>query len=136
MKKIKSIALKIVKNVNGFWTKNKRSILNFVMKYIKVICNLMKKFIVKFIKISMILAVIGVVINVLVERGLLAKFPENWPVVYQWFNGWETLVKFGIKTIVNGVYSIFTGEWRKFHLENKKEIIQLINQFINWINAI
>lgn len=136
MKKIKSIALKIVKNLNGFWTKNKRSILNFVMKYIKVICNLMKKFIVKFIKIAMILAVIGVVINVLVERGLLAKFPENWPVVYQWFNGWETLVKFGIKTIVNGIYSIFTGKWREFHTENKKEIIQLINSFINWINAI
>ena len=136
MKKIKSIALKIVKNINGFWTKNKRSILNFVMKYIKVICNLMKKFIVKFIKIAMILAVIGVVINVLVERGLLAKFPENWPVVYQWFNGWETLVKFGIKTIVNGIYSIFTGKWREFHTENKKEIIQLINSFINWINAI
>ena len=136
MKKIKSIALKIVKNVNGFWTKNKRSILNFVMKYIKVICNLMKKFIVKFIKIALILAVIGVVINVLVERGLLAKFPENWPVVYQWFNGWVTLVKVGIKTIVNGIYSIFTGEWREFHTENKKEIIQLINSFINWINAI
>ncbi len=136
MKKIKSIALKIVKNLNGFWTKNKRSILNFVMKYIKVICNLMKKFIVKFIKIAMILAVIGVVINVLVERGLLAKFPENWPVVYQWFNGWENLVKFGIKTIVNGIYSIFTGKWREFHTENKKEIIQLINSFINWINAI
>ena len=136
MKKIKSIALKIVKNLNGFWTKNKRSILNFVMKYIKVICNLMKKFIVKFIKIAMILAVIGVVINALVERGLLAKFPENWPVVYQWFNGWENLVKFGIKTIVNGIYSIFTGKWREFHTENKKEIIQLINSFINWINAI
>lgn len=65
-----------------------------------------------------------------------SDFPERFPVIYGWFDGWLQLGEFAVKATLNGIYSFFTGHWSEFWTEYNEACQELLQQFTNWLNTL
>ena len=101
-----------------------RPILRFIWKLIK-----------KLVKIDIMFLIIGIVINSIVCK-IFHKFPDNFPVIYGWFDGWVQFNLFIVKSFVNGIYSISEGNWSRFRLEFHQTFHKMVIQFVEWVNHI
>ena len=81
------------------------------------------------------LMIIGVILNVIVAY-FYPEFPERFPAIYGWFDGWLQLGEFAIKAALNGIYSLFTGHWNEFWTEYNEAFRELWQQFVNWLGTI
>lgn len=81
------------------------------------------------------LMIIGVIINVVASH-FYPEFPERFPVIYGWFDGWLQFGEFLFKTALGGIYSFFTGNWNEFLPECQAEIEVLCKQFLNWLSTL
>lgn len=131
MRKLKNASTKVAISVGNLWRKCQRTIKQTVLFVWKVVKNTVKKF----IKIDIMFFVAGIIINAIICK-IFPKFPEGFPVLYGWFNGWVQFNLFVIKSVVNGMYSIFTGDWKEFWEQLTKTFREMIAQFVSWVNNI
>lgn len=89
----------------------------------------------KFAKIVNRLIIIGVILNI-VASYFCPEFPERFPIIYGWFDGWLQLGEFAFKATLNGIYALFTGHWSEFWTKYNLAFQQLLQQFINWLSNI
>ncbi len=101
-----------------------KQVLYFIWKIIK-----------KLIKIDITFIIIGIIINSIVCK-IFHKFPDNFPIIYGWFDGWVQFNLFIVKSLVNGVYAISEGNWSGFRLEFHQTFHKMIIQFVEWVNHI
>lgn len=102
---------------------------------IKTVLYFIWKVIKKLVKIDITFFIIGIIINSIICK-IFNKFPDNFPVVYGWFDGWVQFNLFIVKSFVNGVYAISKGNWKEFHLEFHQIFHKMIIQFVEWVNNI
>ena len=81
------------------------------------------------------LMIIGVILNV-VARYFYPDFPERFPAIYGWFDGWLQLGEFAVKAALSGIYSLFTGRWSEFWAEYNEAFQELLQQFTNWLGTL
>lgn len=78
---------------------------------------------------------IGVILNV-VASYFYPAFPEKFPILYAWFNGWLQLGEFLFKVGLGSLYSIFTGNFGEFWVEYGEALKELVAQFTQWLATI
>lgn len=61
-------------------------------------------------------------------------FATEYPVLYQWHNGWIKLAEFLLKFFLKAYYSLFTGQWMDFSKEATETIREMWNAFVQWIS--
>lgn len=81
------------------------------------------------------LMIIGVILNV-VSSYFYPDFPERFPTIYGWFDGWLQFGEFIFTATLNVIYSFFTGHWSKFWTEYNEAFQELFHQFTNWLNTL
>lgn len=80
------------------------------------------------------LIVIGVLVNIVAS--LYPEFPERFPVIYGWFDGWLQFGEFLFKVALGSLYAIFTGNFGEFWVEYGEALKELAHQFTNWMATI
>lgn len=118
---------KLLKGANNLRKKLQPKVkpaLHFIWKVIK-----------KLVKIDIMFLIIGIIINLVICK-IFPKLPDDFPVVYGWFDGWVQFNLFIVKSFVNGVYAISAGNWKEFHLEFHQKFHELVAQFVEWVNSI
>lgn len=127
MRKLTNVAL----GIGNFWRKRQRTIKQTLLWIWRVIKNIVRKL----IKIDIMFFITGIIINSIICK-LFPEFPDGFPVLYGWFDGWVQFNLFIIKSTVNGVYAIYTGNWKEFWEQLAKTFQEMIAQFVNWVNNI
>lgn len=101
-----------------------RPALRFILKVIK-----------KLVKIDIIFLIIGIIINSIICK-IFHRFPDNFPIIYGWFDGWVQFNLFVVKSLVNGVYAISEGNWTEYRYEFHNTFHKMVIQFVEWVNNI
>lgn len=101
-----------------------RPALRFIWKVIK-----------KLVKIDIVFLIIGIIINSIICK-IFHKFPDNFPIIYGWFDGWVQFNLFIVKSFVNGVYAISEGNWSEYRYEFHNTFHKMVIQFVEWVNNI
>lgn len=101
-----------------------RPALRFIWKVLK-----------KLVKIDIIFLIIGIIINSIICK-IFHKFPDNFPIIYGWFDGWVQFNLFIVKSLVNGVYAISEGNWTEYRYEFHNTFHKMVIQFVEWVNNI
>jgi predicted PurR-regulated permease PerM len=81
------------------------------------------------------LMIIGVILNV-VASYFYPDFPEKFPAIYGWFDGWLQFGEFAVNAALNGIYSLFIGQWSEFWTEYNEAFKELVQQFTNWLSTL
>ena len=81
------------------------------------------------------LILMGVIINVIASY-FYPEFPERFPTIYGWFDGWLQLGELALKAGIGGTYAFFTGNFGEFWAEYSKAVNEAIQQFYNWLSLI
>ena len=101
-----------------------KPVLHFIWKVIK-----------KLVKIDITFFIIGIIINSIICK-IFHKFPDNFPIIYGWFDGWVQFNLFIVKSVVNGIYSISEGNWIEYRYEFHNSFHKMVIQFVEWVNNI
>lgn len=101
-----------------------RPALRFIWKVLK-----------KLVKIDIIFLIIGIIINSIICK-IFHKFPDNFPIIYGWFDGWVQFNLFIVKSLVNGVYAISEGNLTEYRYEFHNTFHKMVIQFVEWVNNI
>ena len=89
----------------------------------------------KLVKIDIIFLIIGIIINSIICK-IFHKFPDNFPIIYGWFDGWVQFNLFIVKSLVNGVYAISEGNWTEYRYEFHNTFHKMVIHFVEWVNNI
>lgn len=81
------------------------------------------------------LMIIGVVVNIIASY-FYPEFPERFPIIYGWFDGWLQLGELALKSAIGAIYSIFTGNFSEFWAEYTASCEEFWSQFVNWLSQI
>lgn len=79
--------------------------------------------------------IIGIILNV-ITRFFYPEFPERFPTIYGWFDGWLQFGEFIFKTAFGGIYSLFSGHLSEFSAKFFEALQALWHQFTNWLSSI
>lgn len=80
------------------------------------------------------LILMGVIVNIIASY--YPEFPERFPTIYGWFDGWLQLGELALKAGLGSIYSFFTGSFGEFWVEYKNAVNEAIRQFYNWLSLI
>ena len=81
------------------------------------------------------LILMGVIVNVIASY-FYPEFPERFPIIYGWFDGWLQLGELALKAALGGTYAFFTGNFGEFWAEYSNAANEAIQQFYNWLSLI
>lgn len=81
------------------------------------------------------LVTLGVLVNI-VATSFYPEFPERFPVIYGWFDGWAQFGEFAVRAVLGGGYAFFTGNWNSFWAEYATAFHELLHQFTQWLATI
>lgn len=81
------------------------------------------------------LILMGLIVNV-IGSYFYPEFPERFPVIYGWFDGWLQLGELALKAGLGSTYAIITGNFGEFWVEYRKAVNEAIRQFYNWLSLI
>ena len=81
------------------------------------------------------LILMGVIVNVIASY-FYPEFPERFPIIYGWFDGWLQLGELALKAGLGGTYAFFTGNFGEFWAEYSNAVNEAIQQFYNWLSLI
>lgn len=77
----------------------------------------------------------GVIINIIASY-FYPEFPERFPIIYGWFDGWLQLGELALKAGFGSIYAFFTGNFSEFWTEYSSAVNEAIQQFVNWLSLI
>ena len=81
------------------------------------------------------LILMGVIVNVIASY-FYPEFPERFPIIYGWFDGWLQLGKLSLKAGIGSTYAFFTGNFDEYWAEYSNAVNEAIQQFYNWLSLI
>ena len=81
------------------------------------------------------LILMGVIVNVIASY-FYPEFPERFPIIYGWFDGWLRLGELALKAGLGTIYAVFTGNFSEFWTEYSGAVNEAIQQFLNWLSLI
>ena len=123
--------MKQINRIRTWWNNNHTNIEHDVEQGIRRLVRRMNIIVDNSIR----LIFIGVIINV-IASDFYPEFPERFPVIYGWFDGWLQLGEFAVKAGIAGTYALFTGHWSEFWAEYSSATTELIQQFVNWLGTL
>lgn len=113
-----------VRRIRTWWNNNHNNIVPTLVRGIDRIVNNIVR-----------LIVIGIILNV-VSAYFYPDFPERFPTIYAWFDGWVQLGEFAIKASLSFIYSFFTGNLTEFWTEYTDAFNTLWQQFTTWLGSL
>lgn len=81
------------------------------------------------------LMIAGIIINVIASK-FYPEFPERFPVIYGWYDGWLQFAEFIFKVGLNAIYSLFTGHVKEFWAEYNEAYREMLKCFVDWLESI
>ena len=112
-----------IQNLRNWWNNNHKNIIPAIDRGITRIGNNIVR-----------LMAIGIILNIV--SVIYPEFPERFPVIYSWFDGWLQLGEFAIKGSLGIIYSFFTGNLAEFWGEYTSEFNALWQQFVTWLSSL
>lgn len=114
-------------NLRKWWYNNRRGIQDIVIGFNRIMVRLADS--------GIRLMIIGIIINA-VSTHFYPEFPERFPILYQWFDGWLQFGEFVFKGALGTIYSIFTGNIKEFFPKYQEAFWDLWNQAMHWLSTI
>ena len=78
---------------------------------------------------------LGIIFNVIASY-FYPDFPERFPVMYAWFDGWVQLYEFALKSVLKFLEALFSGHINEFWSEYSNDFHLLWQQFVIWITSL
>ena len=109
----------IIERLRNWWSNSHNNIERMLFSCLEALKNL---------------AIIGVIVNII--SSVYPEFPNRFPTIYGWFDGWLQLVELAVKAALGFLYSLFTGNIKDFWGEYTAAFHLQLQNFLNWMSLI